>query len=212
MGGRQLSPTVLNLALPEANRLKAAIDDIMRAYKAEFPPDPTTANATVTESVLLGQNSVSAEVSTVVETCADEDDYKACLASYQEGVKKHETNAIKDYIMARVALVVSSYDPDTTSAVRKLKKVLLLQEPTRKGFFASEGNMAHIEPGRLAQMHQSALSATRSHVTADDLQPLCDIYMEFRVVERGDQEVQEPVPHPPTNPSWLQAPHWSLAY
>ena len=118
----------LNLATPDAEKIREIMGDITEKYKADFPPQVSAPAHKAMHTVENGDN---LEV-TVAQRIENVEGYKAELARYNELASQHEMTAIQEHIDQRIVLVVDPLGATTSRIADTLKQYPLMREKKRK--------------------------------------------------------------------------------
>ena len=182
----------VDLTLATSARLLQRLEQIGQLHAAEFKAPPPAQGAPNTVSVTpVGVSSSEAPTVDVIVTQIDfqnQGEYNAALVAHEAAVDRFHVNAAKEFISMRVAFVLAKLDPeDTAGAIKRLRKVPVLQENKRKLFVEEEGLMQPAPWEQIKRRRQLPTTFIKSSLDDDDLKPLSNLWSEFRSVDSDNK-------------------------
>lgn len=196
----QGNAATLDLSKDGMKTIQGKVQLIMQEYNRDFPPKPTTTEATpvtIPDSADAVSSGFKVRLTASIE---NEQEYEARLAEWNAVCAKAESDAVKTYIAARVAFVSAPYESDALLAA--LDRVPLLAESSRKLFKYDSLCMDPLNWKRLRQGKRSFWNAGKVNMTlvasggtdeTDTLAPLKNVYSTFRSTKDGNKLCEDVV-------------------
>ena len=187
----------LDLTASAAVLLNKQIKDIQQNYDDEFrvaasPTEPQP-------QVLIHNNSLAVQVDAPP---LDEGSYKEKLAEWNLQVDGYVDAALDSFVQSHVALLVDDLS-DTDRLKRKAAGLPLLKEKKRKLFLHDDCVASQVNWDKIKRRKMSMFSFMNRSMTADDLDPIKELYVAGKTAGADGQESDDLlmviVPGPPPN-------------
>jgi len=123
----------LNLAVDDANPVREALQVVKEKYEVDFPTKPAPAHVVSHKMMHSVADGASLEVTTM-QKVENIEEYKVELAKYNDRATNNEEQAIKEYLDARLVLLVDNLMDGETRIAQTLMRYPLMKEKKRKLF------------------------------------------------------------------------------
>ena len=194
----------LDLSVTTAKPLLGIITSIGELYKADFCEAKPVSTSVTHKPANTAPEMVVVVHSSEDDEIADEESYNRALKTWNGEVVKFEDIKLKEFLRGHVEAVVHATDESVDLLKKKLARVPIMGEKKRKAFDLEVSNMKPLDWDRLKRRKQSMFQPLELTMTSADVEPLIEVYSQFRTEneqKESNDVIVVTVPGPlPTSP------------